>query len=239
MRMRWSCAGVLFIAACGSSEKAAPPPQAPAPSPSEATTANAALAPVNQAEADWQVLVDLDDMPASAPVAKPETFAKLTGAAFKTYRKSKKECTQKNDAVLFVDGGMEGAFTKKGAREMLYLVSVLPCDTKLAPKHTLLVMQGPKAVVTQDVPEHDIVEVKDLDFDGDNEILLVGGLGDVTKARLVDTEDGNFEVLFDFGEVARGNCENGVATGTSAMIKYRKTATAMEYKAERKPKKCK
>jgi hypothetical protein len=118
-------------------------------------------------------------------------------------------------------------------------VSVLPCDPKAPPVHTLLVVQGGHVAVNREVPEHDIVEVRDLDMDGDNEILLIGGLGDVTKARLVDTEDGNFEPLFDFGEVARGSCEGGTATGQSAVIKYRKTATGMEYKAEKKPKTCK
>jgi hypothetical protein len=225
---------VAFAAACGSSER--PPPEAPPP-PEPAPPA-ASVVPTNQAEADWQVLVDLDDMPTSTPVAKPEGFAKLAGAAFKTYRKNKKDCTGKNDAVLFVDGGFEGAFTKKDAKETLYLVSVLPCEPRTAPTHTLLVMQGPKVLLKTEVPEHDVVEVKDVDMDGDNEILLIGGLGDVTKARLVDTEDGKFEALFDFGEVARGNCDNGIATGQSAVIKYRKTATGMEYKAEKKPKSC-
>jgi hypothetical protein len=194
---------------------------------------------LNQAEADWQVLVDLDDITQTPPVAKPEALAKLAGHTFKTYRKNKKDCTGKNDAYLFVDGGYDGAFTKKDAKEMLYLVNVLPCDTKSPPIHTLLVLAGGKVVLSHEVPEHDVVEVRDVDQDGDNEILLVGGLGEVTKARLVDTSGGTFEALFDFGEVARGSCENGSATGTSAVIKYRKTATSMEYRAERKPKTCK
>jgi hypothetical protein len=238
--MRWSLVlGAWLVCGCGASEKVGPPaPEPPAP-PALTETASAPASAVNQAEADWQVLVDLDEMHATPPVAKPETIAKLAGATFKTYRKSKKDCTGKNDAVLFVDGGYEGAFRKKDAKEMLYLVSVLPCDSKLTPVHTLLVLQSGKVVVSHEVPEHDIVEVRDLDMDGDNEILLLGGLGDVTKARLVDTEDGNFEALFDFGEVARGSCDNGAATGQSAVIKYRKTATSMEYKAEKKPKTCK
>ena len=234
--MRWSGAlGIWLICGCGSSEKTAPPPSPP-PAPTE--TAPAPAPQVNQAEADWQVLVDLDEVHQTPPVAKPETFAKLAGAAFKTYRKAKKDCTGKDDAVLFVDGGYEGAFTKKDMKETLYLVSVLPCDAKSPPVHTLLVLQGGHVALSHEVPEHAIVEVRDIDMDGDNEILLVGGLGDVTKARLVDTEDGNFEALFDFGEVARGGCESGVATGHSAVIKYRKTASGMEYKAEKKPKTC-
>ena len=227
--------------ACGGKEKpaataevATPPPVVDAAAP-EIDPGTSIPKP---AEAEWKTLVDLDARATKTPVPKPETFAKFTEAKFKTYRKAKKDCTGKNDAIISVDGGMQGAFTKKDAAEMLYLVNIVPCDEKSGSMHTLLILQGGHVTVNEKVDEHDVVEVKDLDQDGDNEILLVGGWPPQVKARLVDTEDGKLETLFDFGEIAKGSCEGGAATGDSAIIRYRKGATSMEYKAEKKPKTC-
>ncbi len=225
---------ILLAAACGSREKTAPPP---AMTPPVDLSANAA-ADAGTAEAEWKLLIDLDALPPPPAVAKAETFAKLVGSMFKVFRKSKKDCTGKGDAVLVIDGATEGAFTKKDAKEMLYLVNIVPCDDKTPATHTLLIMQGGKALVNERIEEHDVVEVKDLDMDGDNEILLLGGWAPQTKARLVDTEDGKFETLFDFGEIAKGSCEGGTASGESAVVKYRKSAASMEYKAEKRPKTC-
>lgn len=232
----------LLVAACGAKEKPALPPEPPTVAPVDAAIPGDVVDPnataVKPAEAEWKTLVDFDAHVPSKPVAKPETFAKLTGATYKAYRKTKKECTGKNDAIISVDGGMTGAFTKKDAAEILYLVSVTPCDEKSGAEHTLLVLQGGHVVVNEKVPEREIVEVRDVDQDGDNEILLLGGWPPQIKARLVDTEDGKLETLFDFGEIAKGRCEGGNATGDSAVIRYRKGGTSMEYKAEKKPKTC-
>ena len=228
----------LVVAACGSGDKPpAAPPSPPVPDAAVADPDQGTSTP-KPPEAEWKVLVDLDSLPPDTPVAKPETFAKFTTPAFKTYRKAKKDCTGKNDAIISVDGGMQGAFTKTGAAEVLYLVNVVPCDEKSGAIHTLLVLQGGHVNVNVPVPEYDIVEVRDLDQDGDNEILLVGGWPPQVKARLVDTEDGKLETLFDFGEIAKGSCDGGTPSGDSAIIKFRKSATAMEYKAEKKPKTC-
>jgi hypothetical protein len=235
-----ACAALL--AACGGKEKPAAVAEAPAPPPppdaAAASEMEQGTATPKPAEAEWKTLVDFDARAARAPVPKPETFAKFTDAKFKTYRKAKKDCKGQNDAVISVDGGLQGAFTKKDAAEVLYLVNIVPCDEKSGAEHTLLILQGGHVNVNEKVSEHEIVEVKDLDQDGDNEILLVGGWPPQVKARLVDTEDGKLETLFDFGEVAKGSCEGGSATGESAVIRYRKGGTSMEYKAERKPKTC-
>jgi hypothetical protein len=196
-----------------------------------------AAAPVS--DPSWLILVDLDAIPPMAPVAKPETFAKQIGSTFKTFRKTKKECTGKGDALVEVDGGYEGVFATAGAKgEMLYLVNITPCDEKLPPTHNLIVTQGTKVKVNQAIPENDIISVKDLDLDGDMEIFVLSVTNGSVKARLVDTEDGKFEQLNDFGEVANGSCDNGKATGTSALIKYKKTETGIGYKVESKPKSC-
>ncbi len=231
--------GMGGVAACGGKEKPAVQAEAPSAGPDAAAEGpEQGTATPKPAEAEWKTLVDFDTRLPKTVVPKPETFAKLTDSKFKPYRKSKKDCKGPNDAVLTVDGGMQGAFTKKDAAEMLYLVNVVPCDDNKVAEHTLLVLQGGHVTVNEKVPEHDIVEVKDLDQDGDNEILLVGGWPPQIKARLVDTEDGKLETLFDFGEVAKGSCDGGTATGDSAVIRYRKGATSMEYKAEKKPKTC-
>jgi hypothetical protein len=196
----------------------------------------------------WKVLVDLDAMPPAASVLHPEAFAKLSGARLKTFRASKKECTGKDDGVLTVDGGYQGAFTKKGANEVLFLVNLVPCATtaKPGPLHALLVVEGEgghvNVKVNEPVTENDIAAVGDLDQDGDNEILLVGTNGASTTARLADTEDGKLETLFDFGEVVNGACEPGKpapAGATSSVIRYRLVGSSMQYKAEKKPRACK
>ncbi len=231
----------LCVAACGGKEKPPmqaenlPPPAVDAATPSDLDPGTATPKP---AEAEWKVLVDLDVRAAKTPVPKPETFVKLIDAKYKAYRKAKKDCKMNNDAILSVEGGVQGAFTKKDAAEMLYLVSIAPCDQKDGAVHTLLILQGGHVVMSEKVAEHDLVEVRDLDQDGDNEILLVGGWPPQVKARLIDTEEGKLETLFDFGEIAKGSCDGANATGDSAVIRYRKGATSMEYKAEKKPKTC-
>ena len=240
--LAFACTASCLLAGCGGKEKPAmtaetPPPPAVADA-GPSTDMEQGTATPKPAEAEWKTLIDFDARAAKTPVPKPETFAKFTDAKFKTYRKAKKDCKGQNDAVISVDGGMQGAFTKKDAAEVLYIVNIIPCDEKSGAEHTLLVLQGGHVNVNEKVAEHEIVEVKDLDQDGDNEVLLVGGWPPQVKARLVDTEDGKLETLFDFGEVAKGSCEGGAASGESAVIRYRKGATSMEYKAERKPKTC-
>ncbi len=186
----------------------------------------------------WLLLVDLEAIPPMAPVAKPETYAKQVNSAFKTFRKTKKECTGKGDALIDVDGGYDGAFTKEKAKETLYLVNITPCDAKLPATHNLIVTEGAKVKVNAPIPENDIISVRDLDLDGDLEIFVLNVTGNSVKARLVDTEEGKFEQLNDFGEIANGSCEGGKPTGTSALVKYKKTETGVGYKVENKPKAC-
>lgn len=197
-----------------------------------------AATPLPPEEPGWLLLVDLEAIPPMAPIAKPETYAKQINSSFKTFRKTAKECTGKGDAVIDVDGGYEGSFTKAKAKETLYLVNVVPCDTKLPATHNLIVTEGTKVKVNAPVPENDIISVKDLDLDGDLEIFVLNVTGGSVKARLVDTEDGKFEQLNDFGEIANGSCDAGKATGTSALVKYKKEPTGVTYKVQSKPKAC-
>jgi hypothetical protein len=243
-----SAALLATLSACGPSTPAKPPPvDAPDAAVPAAVDAGAPMAaaedagpPAPPAKVDdgFLLLVDLDAIPPMAPVAKPETFGKQINSGFKTFRKTKKECTGKGDALIEVDGGYDGPFTSPGAKETLYLVNITPCDAKLPPTHNLIVTQGTKVKVNAPVPENDIITVKDLDIDGDNEIFILNVTGNSVKARLVDTEDGKFEQLNDFGEIANGSCEGGKATGTSALVKYKKIETGVTYKVEPKPKAC-
>jgi hypothetical protein len=219
----------LLVAACG-------PKNPPPPPPTPAADAGVASADAGAEPNDWLLLVDWDAIVPTPPPPNPEALAKLAGSTIKTWRKTKAECKGKDDALLVVDGGYEGAFTTPGAKENLYLVNVTPCDAKVAPTHNLLVVKDGKALVNQAIPEDDIVSVKDLDLDGDLEILVI--TMDPPKARLVDTEDAKYEQLYDFGTLAKGSCEGGKPSGESADIKYRKTATGVTYKAETKPKTC-
>jgi len=242
-----------ILAACGPDKPANPPPpvdtdagammtppavDAGAPTMAAADDAGAATPPAPVDDPSWLLLVDLEAIPPMAPVAKPETYGKQINSGFKTFRKTQKECTGKGDALIDVDGGYEGSFTKSKAKETLYLVNVTPCDTKLPATHNLIVTEGTKVKVNAPIPENDIISVKDLDLDGDLEIFVLNVNGGSVKARLVDTEDGKFEQLNDFGEIANGTCDGGKASGTSALVKYKKEATGVTYKVASKPKTC-
>ncbi len=243
----FTAALLATLAACGPGTPPKPPPPADMPDAGAVTLgdAGAPMAMTDDAgaatppkEEGWLLLVDLEAIPPMAPVAKPDTYGKQVNSGFKTFRKTKKECTGKGDALIEVDGGYDGSFTTAKAKETLYLVNITPCDAKLPPTHNLIVTEGTKVKVNAPVPENDIISVKDLDLDGDLEIFVLNVAGPSVKARLVDTEDGKFEQLNDFGEISNGTCDAGKASGTSALVKYKKTETGVTYKVEGKPKVC-
>ena len=142
-----------------------------------------------------------------------------------------------------VEGGLAGAFTAKGARETIYLVTLTPCAAG-AVAHRVTVVGGDKVVANADVAESALYEVRDLDGDGANEILVVGTrwLKDgtvITTARLLSAEDGQIVPLYDFGPLSSSRCIGAPEDkAESAILTYRTTATGMEFHAEKRARGC-
>ncbi len=206
---------VAVLAACaGASAPAAP-----------AASASAAAASV---DGEWKTLVDGQ---ASPRTQKPERTVLAPGAV----------CADGKKAGTWTDEMKEGSFTRQGAQEMAYVAHTSGCDPKQPETRRLIVTKKGDStpLVDKEVAEGVMVEVRDLDADGDNEILLMNETftnGErVTTARLIDTEDAKFELLYDFGEVARSPCKNG---GDAPVILYRMRGKSMDYKAEKRAAPC-
>jgi hypothetical protein len=182
----------------------------------------------------WKLLVDMDKMPPPHAVTKADAILAKVAPG---YANGKGECGAGKAVIATIDGGLPGAYTKPGAAENAYLVHTTPCAGG-APSHHLVVAAGDNVLVNEAVVEDTMVEIRDLDLDGDNEIVLFAtlteGTATVVKARLVDTEDAHFETLFDFGEVHRNDCAGAGKAVSSSVLRYRVTAKTMEYNKEAK-----
>jgi hypothetical protein len=189
------------------------------------------------------VLVDFDNYPHPPRINEATVDAQvITPVVHGPFAKSKDDCAASGaHTIARATGGYTGAFTKRGATEQLYMVHTRDCGSDAPDKHHLVILGDGKVEVDVEVPERMIAFVHDLDQDGDNEILLIGAHKDneavVFTARMVDTEDGHFDTLFDFKEISRSTCPDGGAE--SALIKYRISGTRIEYAAEKRARPCK
>jgi hypothetical protein len=234
MHRAWSFA-VLLAAMPSCSPAAGPAPANPlaAPAP-QASDAEAELL-----ASGWKLLVNLQQPPLLPVIMDHERILqKLVGS----HRDKREECTGQGPSVIAVlQGGIEGAFSGPGAKERAYLVTTTGCDApadKDTDTHRFVIMDGDKVVLDKEVAEHTLVAVQDLDADGDNEVLLLSGHRDDAagsmSARLIDTEGGEFQELFDFGEVSTTRCTQQKRFLASGSIVYRKQGDSMEYKLVRR-----
>jgi len=191
----------------------------------------------------WTVLVDFDNPPQMPVIAEHDTILnRLVGA----HRHDRKECASEGPkTIATLQGGIEGAFTVVGAKETAYLVTTSSCDAPPGQdndKHRLVVLAADKVIVEKEIPEHVLLAVKDLDADGDNEIVVVSGRKEDAagsySARVIDTEGAQFAEMFDFGELAWTKCAGNRKTLQSATILYRVKGASLEYKADKRQKPC-
>jgi len=191
----------------------------------------------------WELVVDMDRPPTLPTIAQHDRILdRLVGP----HVHGLEECKASGPkAIATLQGGVEGSFSGVGKKETAYLVTTRGCDDPAdrdTDKHRFVVMAGDALVIDQEVAEHSLVAVSDVDADGDNEVVLVGGSrGDATgsvTARLVDMEGGQFAEVYGFGEVARTRCPAGAGSLMSSRILYRKQGTSMEYKNERRERPC-
>jgi hypothetical protein len=220
------------MAACASSPAATPL----GPAATESASGNAG-------DDGWRVLVDFDHPPQMPSIAEHDKILeKLVGA----HRHDPKECAGDGPkTIASLQGGIEGAFTAVGVKETAYLLTTASCDDPPGvdkDKHRLIVMSADKVALDKEITEHVLVAVKDLDSDGDNEIVVMSGRkadpAGSFSARVVDTEGGQLAEMFDFGELAWTRCAGDKKTLQSATILYRVKGTSLEYKADKRQRPC-
>lgn len=191
----------------------------------------------------WKLVVDMDAPPSLPTIARhDEILDGLVGP----HADDRSQCKPGGPKLIAtLQGGLSGAFTGPGKKESAYLVTTRGCDDppdKDADKHRFVIMSDGVLVIDQEVTEHAMVAVSDLDADGDNELVLVSGHSDdpggSISARLVDTEGGQFAVIYDFGEVARTRCPGGRGVLSSSRILYKVKGSSMEYRNERRERPC-
>ena len=157
------------------------------------------------------------------------------------HRDSLAECKADGpQAVAWTAGGVKGSFTAKGVQEVAYILNVKPCKPtpgKDEERHWLVVVNGGKVVVDFEVREHTLMQVTDVDEDGDSELLLISGdeTGETT-ARMVDIAGGILQPLYDFGTVSKGKCEGGAKDVMRAAVRYRVKPAGTEFQIDRKQK---
>ena len=181
--------------------------EAPAPTtPTPTSTSTATATPPSTT--DWKVLYDTGAPPASKPVAADEAQSVVGRVG--------PPCTR-------AEAGVAGAFSGRGARENAYL---LACGAG----HRLVVLGADKVVASLDLPEDTLLEVGDLDMDGDNELLVVGHQGGKTTARLLDADGAQLVPVYEFS--AMGDpCAR-------ATITYRLKGGGLEFHVETQTQPC-
>lgn len=221
----------LVLIGCGSSQQpAVTMPVAP----------GASATPVPDG---WKLVVDMDAPPSLPTIAQHD---KILDGLVGAHADDRSQCKPGGPKLIAtLQGGLSGAFTGPGKKEVAYLVTTRGCDDppeRDTDKHRLLIMSEGVLVIDQEVSEHAMVAVSDLDADGDNEMVLVSGHRDdptgSVSARLVDTEGGQFSAVYDFGEVARTHCVGGKGTLSSSRILYKVKGSSMEYRNERRERPC-
>ena len=234
----------LLIAACGEDPK--PPPATPAPAPLEAPTPPPTMAPpaptasAPPPEVPWATIVDFGSLP-PARAAKPED--KKLIAMLTDIKKTHKECAGMT-AVVTSQSATQGAFTAKGIKETAYVVE-WDCNGKAAKAASpalvfrrLVVVGTDKISREVEIPERLIGAMTDVDNDGDNELVLVNGVG-VLNARLVELGDapaGSVAPVFSWPTLGTSDCAPGGEQDVPKLL-YRSTS-GQEFNAERAKRPC-
>lgn len=227
---RFALVASVVLIGCGSGQSVSSAPVGP----------GASATPVPEG---WRVVLDMDAPPSLPTIAEHSNVLDgLVGA----HADDRSQCKPGGPKLIAtLQGGITGAFTGPGKKETAYLVTTRGCDDpveKDTDKHRFVVMADGVLVIDQEVTEHALVAVNDLDADGDNEVVLVSGHRDdptgSVSAKLVDTGGGQFEAIYDFGEVARTRCGGGKGTLSSSRILYRVKGSSMEYRNERRERPC-
>ena len=178
-----------------------------------------------------QVLYDFrNEARNKSPNLTPAAERKILSAVFSSYLKRPEDCNQVDEAPVaddylararkagqFVPDAValaEGSFTVAGEQQTAYIISVGECNAAHSDNYgtkRLVVFSGQKPVADADADfKSSILRTSDLDQDGVNELLLVGGdmnQGYAIKvASLVEFQDGRLRVVKDFEKTHEDAC---------------------------------
>lgn len=200
--------------------------------------------------AGQQVLYDFrneahDGPPKLTPIAE----RKILGAVFSSYLTKSEDCKQV-EAVPVADDYLalarkagqfvpsvvaiaEGSFTVAGERQTAYIISVGECNAAHSDNYgtkRIVIFSGQKLVAEANTEfKSGILLTSDLDQDGVNELLLVGGdmnQGYAIKvASLAEFQDGELRVVKDFGKTHEDACAAMSDHNITASVIYHTQAT--------------
>ena len=178
-----------------------------------------------------QVLYDFRNEARNRPPnPTPAIEQKILGTVFTSYLKRSEDCKQDEEAPVsddylararkagqFVPGvvaAAEGSFTVAGERQTAYIISVGECNAAHSDNYgtkRIAIFSGQKLVAEADTEfKSSILRTTDLDQNGVNELLLVGGdmnQGyEIRVASLVEFQDGRLRVVKDFGKTHEDAC---------------------------------
>ena len=197
-----------------------------------------------------RVLYDFRRLPEiKPPVLTPAEQRRILSAVFSSYLKSADDCKSVGEAsgdylaaarkagqiVPDVVSMATGSFTASGERQTAYIISVSECNASHADNFgtkRLAVFSGDKLVADVDTDfQRSILRTLDLNNDGVNELLLVGG--DMSQgiavdvASLVDLQAGQLRTVRDFKMIREDACESGLSdSNVRASVIYYTTAAA-------------
>ena len=181
-----------------------------------------------------QVLYDFRREPQdNPPKLTPNERERILSAVFKSYLKNSEDCQRVDETtsggdylaaarkagqiVPDVVSVSPGAFTAPGEQQTAYIISVGECNASHADNYgtkRLAIFSGPKLLADVDTDfQSGILRTLDLNGDGVNELLLVGGDMNqgiaVDVATLVDLQGGQLHTIKDFGMTREDACASG------------------------------